>query len=169
MHTPARRPSAFGRGLQRAGEEINIMSSSTISASSNAAARVSVRYQVKDVARSIAFYTEQLGFELEQRSGEAFASVLLGNLRLLLSGPGSSGSRPMPDGQKQEPGGWTRILIDVSDLSASIRALEHGGVPFRNGVETGPGGSQILFEDPDGNPIELHQPPSRSSRDSTLP
>jgi glyoxylase I family protein len=122
---------------------------------------VSVRYQVKDITRSIAFYTQQLGFQLEQRSGAAFAAVLLGNLRLLLSGPGSSGSRPMPSGQQQEPGGWNRISIDVSDLAERIRALEQAGVLFRNSVETGPGGSQILIEDPDGNPIELHQPPAK--------
>jgi glyoxylase I family protein len=126
-----------------------------------AAGLVSVRYQVKDVARSLAFYTEQLGFQLEQQSGAVFASVLLGNLRLLLGGPGSSGSRPMPNGARQEPGGWNRILIYVPDLAASIRALESAGVPFRNLVETGPGGSQILIEDPDANLIELHQPPAR--------
>jgi glyoxylase I family protein len=120
---------------------------------------VSVRYQVKDIARSIAFYTEQLGFQLEQRSGTAFASVLRGNLRLILGGPGSSGSRPMPDGQTQEPGGWNRILIYVTDLAARIRELEGAGVSFRNSVEAGPGGSQILIADPDGNLIELHQPP----------
>jgi glyoxylase I family protein len=122
---------------------------------------VSVRYQVKDVARSIAFYTEHLGFQVEIRSGTAFASVLLGNLRLLLSGPGSSGSRPMPNGQKQEPGGWNRVVIFVPDLAERIRALEQTGVPFRNSVETGPGGSQIMIQDPDGNPIELHQPASK--------
>jgi len=122
---------------------------------------VSVRYQVTDIDRSLAFYAEQLGFQLDQRSGTAFASVLLGNLRLLLSGPGSSGSRAMPNGQKQEPGGWNRVLIYVPDLAARIRSLEQAGVPFRNSVETGPGGSQILIEDPDGNPIELHQPPPR--------
>jgi glyoxylase I family protein len=122
---------------------------------------VSVRYQVKDLARSVTFYTEPLGFQLEQRSGDVFASVLLGNLRLLLSGPGSSGSRPMPNGQTQEPGGWNRVLIYVPDLAARIRALQQMGVPFRNSVETGPGGSQILIEDPDGNPIELHEPPSK--------
>ena len=126
-----------------------------------AAAYGSVRYQVKDVERSLAFYTEQLGFQLELRSGAAFAAVLLGNLRLLLSGPGSSGARPMPSGQTQEPGGWNRVVIYVPDLAASIRELERAKVPFRNSIETGPGGSQILIEDPDGNPIELHQPPSK--------
>ena len=124
-------------------------------------ARVSVRYQVKDVDRAIAFYTERLGFQLEQRSGPAFASVLLENLRLILGGPGSSGARPMPDGQTQEPGGWNRILLYVPDLAARIRALEKAGVRFRNSVETGPGGSQILIQDPDGNVIELHQPPAK--------
>lgn len=120
---------------------------------------VSVRYQVRDVARSIAFYTGQLGFELEQRSAHVFAAVVRGNLRLLLSGPGSSGSRPMPDGEPQGPGGWNRILLYVPDLDACIRELAQRGVAFRNGVETGPGGSQTLIADPDGNVIELHQPP----------
>ncbi len=120
--------------------------------------QVSVRYQVNDVARSVAFYTERLGFQLQLRSGPAFAAVVLGNLRLLLSGPGASGSRPMPDGQKQAPGGWNRVLIDVPDLESRIQVLREAGVPFRNSVESGPGGSQILIEDPDGNPIELHQP-----------
>ncbi len=122
---------------------------------------VAVRYQVKDVGRSIAFYTERLGFQLEQHSGAAFGSVLLGNLRLLLSGPGASGSRPLPNGQKQEPGGWNRVVIFVEDLATKIGALEGAGVTFLNSVEAGPGGSQILIADPDGNPIELHQPPSR--------
>lgn len=124
------------------------------------AGQVSVRYQVKDVTRSIAFYTEQLGFQLELRSGAAFAAVLLGNLRLLLSGPGSSGSRPMPNGHKQEPGGWNRVLLYVPNLEESIRALARAGVSIRNSVEKGPGGSQIMIDDPDGNPIELHQPPT---------
>jgi catechol 2,3-dioxygenase-like lactoylglutathione lyase family enzyme len=136
-------------------------SGGTPPAETAAAGRVSVRYQVKDVARSVTFYTERLGFQLEQQSGAVFASVLLGNLRLLLGGPGSSGSRPMPDGLRQEPGGWNRILIYVPDLAASIRALEQAGVSFRNSVEAGPGGSQILIEDPDANLIELHQPPAR--------
>jgi predicted enzyme related to lactoylglutathione lyase len=119
---------------------------------------VTVRYQIPDVKRAIEFYTQQLGFALEMTVGSAFAAVSLGNLRLILSGPGSSGARPMPDGREQEPGGWNRILIYVEDLEGRIKSLEAAGVPFRKTIETGPGGSQILIEDPDGNPIELHQP-----------
>lgn len=120
---------------------------------------VSVRYQVADIDRSIDFYTQRLGFALEQRHGGAFAAVAIGNLRLILSGPGSSGARPMPDGLRQQPGGWNRILVYVNDFEGCIRALKAAGVPFRNTIETGPGGSQILIDDPDGNPIELHEPP----------
>jgi len=119
---------------------------------------VSVRYQIADIPRAIEFYTSRLGFTLEMASGKAFASVALGNLRLILSGPGSSGARPMPDGRKQEPGGWNRILLYVEDLEERVKALKAAGIPFRNTIETGPGGSQILIEDPDGNAIELHQP-----------
>jgi glyoxylase I family protein len=119
----------------------------------------SVRYQVRDLERSIPFYTTHLGFTVERRVGGAFASVLLGPLRLILSGPGSSGARPMPDGRAQEPGGWNRIVLYVDDLVASITALENSGVRPRNSIETGPGGSQVLIDDPDGNPIELHQAP----------
>lgn len=116
-----------------------------------------VRYQVTDVARSVAFYTDVLDFVLELHAGSAFASVRRGDLRLLLGGPGSSGSRPMPDGRRQEPGGWNRIVLYVADLDAQIAALEKASVRFRNAVETGPGGRQIQIEDPDGNPIELHE------------
>jgi catechol 2,3-dioxygenase-like lactoylglutathione lyase family enzyme len=123
-----------------------------------------VRYQVADVDRAVAFYREQLGFVLDQQSGSAFAAVSRGRLRLLLSGPGSSGSRPMPDGRRQEPGGWNRIVLDVDDLASRIRSLEAAGVRFRNAVETGPGGKQIQIEDPDGNPIELHEPPAAAPR-----
>jgi|SRR5687768_15578797 len=117
-----------------------------------------VRYQVTDLERSIAFYTERLGFTLETKVGTAFASVTLGKLRLILGGPGSSGSRPLPDGRKQEPGGWNRILVYVDDLDARITELRRRDVHFRNEVEAGPGGRQIQIEDPDGNPIELHEP-----------
>lgn len=135
--------------------------SSTALSDSTMQGLVSVRYQVKEIARSLSFYTDTLGFRLELRSGDAFAAVQLGNLRLLLSGPGSSGSRPMPSGQQQAPGGWNRVLLDVADLESASAALQRAGVPFRNTIERGPGGSQILLEDPDGNVIELHQPPSR--------
>jgi len=121
--------------------------------------RSTVRYQVTDVERSIDFYSRRLGFQLEQRAGSAFASVTRGALRLILSGPGSSGSRPLPDGRKQEPGGWNRIVLYVDDLDSFIRTLE-GSVRFRNQVEVGPGGKQIQIEDPDGNPIELHEAPA---------
>jgi len=120
---------------------------------------VSVRYQVADVDRAIDFYVRRLGFALDAKHGP-FAAVTLGNLRLVLSGPGTSGARPMPDGRKQQPGGWNRILVYVEDLEKQVRSLNAAGVPFRNTVEKGPGGSQILIEDADGNPIELHQPSS---------
>jgi glyoxylase I family protein len=117
-----------------------------------------VRYQVKDVSRSIAFYTEQLGFKLDQKNLPAFGQVSIGNLKLILSGPGASGSRPMPDGQSQEPGGWNRVILQVADLPACIDALKKAGVRLRNQMESGPGGKQIQLEDPDGNPIELLEP-----------
>lgn len=117
-----------------------------------------VRYQVKDVDRSVAFYTQHLGFKLEQQAGPAFAKVSNGNLTLWLSGPKSSGSRPMPDGRQQEPGGWNRIALEVDDLPSLVEAMKKAGLRFRNEIETGPGGSQIQLEDPDGNPVELFQP-----------
>ena len=118
-----------------------------------------VRYQIRDVERSIAFYTEHLGFELIQRAGAVFATVSRGELRLLLSGPKSSGARPMPDGRQQEPGGWNRIVLFVKDIDATIASLRSAGTRFRNEIEVGPGGKQIQLEDPDGNPIELHEAP----------
>ena len=117
-----------------------------------------IRYQVKDVARSVAFYTQHLGFTLEHQQLPAFASVSLGDSHILLSGPGASGSRPMPNGQRQEPGGWNRIVVRVSDLPGCIAALKVAALRFRNEMETGPGGRQIQIEDPDGNPIELFEP-----------
>jgi glyoxylase I family protein len=116
-----------------------------------------VRYQVKDVRRSVAFYTETLRFKLDQQNLPAFAQVSIGNLKLILSGPGASGSRPMPDG-RQEPGGWNRVVLQVKDLPSRIADLKEQGVPFRNQMEVGPGGKQILVRDPDGNPIELFEP-----------
>src|SRR5437867_10975587 len=119
---------------------------------------VEVRYQVKDVSRSVAFYTEQLGFKLDHQKLPAFAQVSIGNLKLILSGPGASGSRPMPDGRHQEPGGWNRVVLEVKDLPARIDELRHAGLHFRNEMEVGPGGKQIQIEDPDGNPLELFEP-----------
>ena len=117
-----------------------------------------VRYQVKDLDRSIAFYTQQLGFRLAHRAGPV-ATVSRGDLHLLLSGPESSGSRSMPDGRRQEPGGWNRIVLYVESLDSTVVALRTAGARFRNEVESGPGGKQIQVEDPDGNPIEVHEAP----------
>ena len=117
-----------------------------------------IRYQVKDVARAAAFYTQHLGFKLEHQQLPAFASVSLGDTQILLSGPGASGSRPMPDGQLQEPCGWNRVVLKVSDLPGFVAELKKAGLRFRNEMETGPGGRQIQIEDPDGNPIELFEP-----------
>jgi glyoxylase I family protein len=121
-----------------------------------------VRYQVKDVSRSATFYTQYLGFTLRHQQLPAFANVALGDAQILLSGPGASGSRIMPDGQSQEPGGWTRVVLKVDDLPGFITELKQAGVHFRNEMETGPGGRQIQIEDPDGNPIELFEPARRS-------
>jgi glyoxylase I family protein len=120
-----------------------------------------VRYQVKEVQRSIVFYTMMLGFNLDQQNLPAFGQVSIGNLKLILSGPGASGSRSMPNGRQQEPGGWNRIVLQVQDLPARIVELKKEGVHFRNEMEVGPGGRQILLEDPDGNPIELFEPAQR--------
>ena len=117
-----------------------------------------VRYQVRDVARSIAFYTTHLGFTLEHQQLPAFASVSLGDVQILLSGPQASGSRPMPDGKQQEPGGWNRVVLRVNDLQTFIETLKNAGLHFRNEMETGPGGKQIQIDDPDRNPIELFEP-----------
>lgn len=120
-----------------------------------------VRYQVKDVQRSVAFYTEVLGFQLDYQHLPAFGQVSAGHLKLILSGPGASGSRPMPDGRQQEPGGWNRIMLQVEDLPARIAGLKQKGAHFRNELEAGPGGRQVQLEDPDGNPIELFEPAQR--------
>lgn len=117
-----------------------------------------VRYQVKDVKRSIDFYTRQLGLKLDMQNLPAFGQVSVGNLKLILSGPGASGSRRLPDGREQEPGGWNRIVLQVDDLQARIETLKKAGVHFRNEMEVGPGGKQIQLDDPDGNPIELFEP-----------
>lgn len=119
---------------------------------------VNVRYMVDDVESAVAFYTSHLGFTLISKTPPAFADVALGSLRLLLSGPTSSAGRPMPDGRRPAPGGWNRIHLIVEDLTAEVDRLHGAGVHFRNDIITGPGGSQILLDDPSGNPIELFQP-----------
>lgn len=119
---------------------------------------VNVRYMVDDVAAAVAFYTTHLGFTLLSNLAPAFADVTRGDLRLLLSGPTSSAGRPMPDGRQAAPGGWNRIQLVVEDISAEVDRLRAAGLRFRNDIVTGPGGSQVLFEDPSGNPIELFQP-----------
>lgn len=120
-----------------------------------------VRYQVTDVQRAIAFYTENLGFSLDMQNLPAFGQVSFGPLKLILSGPGASGSRPMPDGQPQTPGGWNRVVLHVKDLSSRLAALKAQAIPMRNALEVGPGGKQVQIEDPDGNPIELFEPGER--------
>jgi catechol 2,3-dioxygenase-like lactoylglutathione lyase family enzyme len=122
---------------------------------------VNVRYMVDDVEAAIAFYTTTLGFELLSNAAPAFADVALGQLRLLLSGPTSSAGRPMPDGAQPHAGGWNRIHLIVDDIAASVEQLRRDGADFRNDVVKGPGGSQILLQDPSGNLIELFQPAGR--------
>jgi len=119
---------------------------------------VSVRYMVDDVETALDFYTTHFGFSVMSSAAPAFADVVRGNLRLLLSGPTSSAGRPMPDGSTPEPGGWNRIHFIVEDIQAEVDRLRSAGLTFRNDIVTGPGGQQILLEDPAGNPIELFQP-----------
>jgi catechol 2,3-dioxygenase-like lactoylglutathione lyase family enzyme len=121
----------------------------------------SVRYMVDDVEQAIDFYTTNLGFELGRNAAPAFAEVLRGKLRLLLAGPESSAGRPMPDGRKPGPGGWNRIHFVVDDIAAEVARLGETGVHFRNQIVSGPGGQQILLDDPSGNPVELFQPADR--------
>jgi catechol 2,3-dioxygenase-like lactoylglutathione lyase family enzyme len=122
---------------------------------------VNVRYIVDDVEAAVAFYTTHLGFDIISQAQSAFADVALGNLRLLLSGPTSSAGRPLNDGRRPSPGGWNRIHLVVSDLEAEVTRLRGMGVRFRSDIITGPGGSQILLDDPSGNPIELFVPRRR--------
>jgi catechol 2,3-dioxygenase-like lactoylglutathione lyase family enzyme len=122
---------------------------------------VNVRYMVDDVDDSVAFYTKQLGFNVLSSAPPAFADVIRGNLRLLLAGPQSSAGRPMPDGRKPGPGGWNRIHFIVDDIESEVGRLRDVGVTFRNDIVSGPGGKQILLEDPSGNVIELFQPAER--------
>jgi catechol 2,3-dioxygenase-like lactoylglutathione lyase family enzyme len=121
-------------------------------------AMVNVRYMVDDVDAAIAWYTKHLGFELISSAAPAFADVKRGSLRLLLSGPKSSAGRPMTDGDQPEPGGWNRIHLVVDDINAEVARLQKAGVRFRNEIVTGPGGSQVLLQDPAGNLVELFQP-----------
>lgn len=120
---------------------------------------VSVRYIIKDVPAAIEFYTSLLGFTVEHDASPAFAAVVRDGVRLLLSGDGSSGKRPLADGRTQEPGGWNRLNIEVPDLTAEVGRLRAAGVPFRTGqIVAGPGGAQVIIDDPSGNPVELFQP-----------
>ncbi len=122
---------------------------------------VSVRYIVDDVEASVAFYTTHLGFRLLTSALPAFADVARGDLRLLLSGPTSSGGRTLPDGRRPAPGGWNRIHLIVEDLASEVERLRRAGLSFRSDIVTGPGGSQIVLDDPSGNPVELFQPAKR--------
>ena len=119
-----------------------------------------IRYQIKDVDRSIEFYTQHLGFKLEHKAGSVFATVSISGVKLFLSGPGSSGARSLPEGREQEPGGYNRIVLRVDDLASVVQTMKESKIRFRNEIETGPAGSQIQIEDPDGNPIELFEPAS---------
>ena len=119
---------------------------------------VSVRYMVDDVEEAVDFYTRHFGFALRSSAAPAFADVVRGRLRLLLAGPESSAGRPMPDGRKPGPGGWNRIHLVVDDIGAEVERLRSAGLSFRNDIVTGPGGRQILLDDPSGNPIELFEP-----------
>jgi catechol 2,3-dioxygenase-like lactoylglutathione lyase family enzyme len=119
---------------------------------------VNVRYMVNDVESAVDFYTTHFGFEVRTSFAPAFADVVRGNLRLLLSGPTSSAGRPMPDGRIPEPGGWNRIHFIVDDIAAEVERLRAAGLTFRNDIVSGPGGQQILLEDPSGNPVEIFQP-----------
>jgi len=124
---------------------------------------VNVRYLVDDVDAAIAFYTEHLGFSLLSNASPAFADVIRDDLRLLLSGPKSSAGRPMPDGRRPGPGGWNRIEFVVDDIAAEVERLRAAGIRFRSDVVRGPGGAQIVFDDPSGNPIELFEPADRGA------
>jgi catechol 2,3-dioxygenase-like lactoylglutathione lyase family enzyme len=119
---------------------------------------VSVRYMVDDVDAAVEFYTTHFGFAVRTSFAPAFADVVRGNLRLLLSGPTSSAGRPMPDGRQPAPGGWNRIHLIVDDIADEVERLRAAGLSFRNDIVSGPGGRQILLDDPSGNPIELFQP-----------
>ena len=122
---------------------------------------VNVRYMVDDVEAAVAFYTEHFGFTVRSNAAPAFADIVRGQLRILLSGPKSSAGRPMPDGRQPGPGGWNRIHFIVDDIEAEVARLRAAGVHFRNDIISGPGGKQVVLDDPSGNPIELFQPAGR--------
>src|SRR5690606_28241231 len=122
---------------------------------------VSVRYMVDDVATAVDYYTRHFGFALKTNAAPAFADVVRGHLRLLISGPTSSAGRPMPDGRTPQPGGWNRIHFVVEDIEAEVERLRAGGVSFRNDIISGPGGNRSWLRIPAGNPIELFQPANR--------
>ena len=119
-----------------------------------------IRYMVRDVESAVAFYTSHLGFKVEQSWGPAFTIIQKDDLSIWLSGPQTSAARPMPDGRQAEPGGWNRIVIELKNLESQVELMKQAGVKFRNEVISGPGGKQILAEDPSGNPIELFEPAS---------
>jgi catechol 2,3-dioxygenase-like lactoylglutathione lyase family enzyme len=123
---------------------------------------VSVRYMVDDVEDAVDFYTRHFGFTVRSSAAPAFADVVRGRLRLLLAGPQSSAGRPMPDGRQPGPGGWNRIHLIVDDIAGEVARLRSAGLSFRNDIVSGPGGQQILIDDPSGNPIELFQPAERA-------
>ena len=122
---------------------------------------VNVRYMVDDVDAAVAFYTKHFGFAVRSNAAPAFADIVRGQLRILLSGPKSSAGRPMPDGRQPGPGGWNRIHFIVDDIEAEVARLRAAGVHFRNDIISGPGGKQVVLDDPSGNPIELFQPAGR--------
>jgi predicted enzyme related to lactoylglutathione lyase len=127
--------------------------------------RVSVRYMIDDVPAAMRFYTTLLGFTVEQDASPAFASVVRDGVRLLLSGDGSSGKRPLPDGRQQVSGGWNRVHLEITDLPAEVERLRAAGVSFRTKeIVAGPGGAQVILDDPSGNPVELFQPRRASAR-----
>jgi predicted enzyme related to lactoylglutathione lyase len=154
-------PGDFGGSLQQGDKQRHEGSNGKKAKGAPAMSTVSIRYMIDDVPSAVRFYTTYLGFELEIDASPAFASVTRDGVRLLLSGKTSSGRRAMPDGREPVPGGWNRIHIQVDDLAAEVKRLRDTGQKFRNEIISGPGGSQIILDDPSGNPVELFQPQER--------